>query len=99
MNGSRTHGEGARVGIPRPDGVAAGAMAVRPSAAPPQSVHGRRCRPGRPHYRPGMVITPLAGLLLGFGDFLWIKYVPFPVGGLGNSPAVWAVAAFLLTWR
>jgi hypothetical protein len=46
-----------------------------------------------------MVITPVAGLLLGFLDFLWIKYVPFPLGGLGNSPAVWAVAAFLLTWR
>ena len=46
-----------------------------------------------------MVITPLAGLLLGFLDFLWIRYVPFPFGGLGNSPAVWAVAAFLLTWR
>ena len=46
-----------------------------------------------------MVITPLAGLLLGFLDFVWIKYVPFPFGGLGNSPAVWAVAAFLLTWR
>ncbi|WP_051808379.1 DUF6518 family protein [Actinoplanes subtropicus] len=46
-----------------------------------------------------MVITPVAGLLLGFLDFVWIKYVPFPFGGLGNSPAVWAVAAFLLTWR
>jgi hypothetical protein len=46
-----------------------------------------------------MVITPLAGLLLGVLDFIWIKYVPFPFGGLGNSPAVWAVAAFLLTWR
>ena len=46
-----------------------------------------------------MVITPVAGLLLGFLDFVWIKYVPFPLGGLGNSPAVWAVAAFLLTWR
>jgi hypothetical protein len=46
-----------------------------------------------------MVITPVAGLLLGFFDFVWIKYVPFPFGGLGNSPAVWAVAAFLLTWR
>jgi len=45
-----------------------------------------------------MVITPLAGLLLGVLDFLWIKYVPFPFGRLGNSPAVWAVAAFLLTW-
>jgi len=73
--------------------------ADRPSAAPPESVHGRTRRRGRSFYPPGMVITPVAGLLLGFLDFLWIKYVPFPFGGLGNSPAVWAVAAFLLTWR
>jgi hypothetical protein len=44
-------------------------------------------------------IAPLAGLLLGVLDFVWIKYVPFPFGDLGNSMAVWAVAAFLLTWR
>jgi len=40
----------------------------------------------------------VAGFLLGFLDFVWIKYVPFPFGGLGNSIAVWAVAAFLLTF-
>ncbi|GGM59302.1 hypothetical protein GCM10011608_50490 [Micromonospora sonchi] len=36
----------------------------------------------------------LGGFLLGFLDFLWIKYLPYPVGNLGNSSAVWAVAAF-----
>lgn len=45
-----------------------------------------------------VVVAPLAGLLLGVLDFVWIKYVPSPFGGLGNSMAVWAVAAFLLTW-
>ena len=45
------------------------------------------------------IVAPIAGLLLGFVDFVWIKYVPFPLGGLGNSMAVWAVAAFLVTWR
>ncbi|GAA1654109.1 DUF6518 family protein [Actinoplanes couchii] len=38
------------------------------------------------------------GFALGFLDFVWIKYVPFPFGGLGNSIAVWAVAAFLFTY-
>ena len=42
------------------------------------------------------VVAPVGGVLLGVLDFLWIKYVPFPLGGLGNSPAIWAVAAFLL---
>jgi hypothetical protein len=42
------------------------------------------------------VVAPVAGVLLGALDFVWIKYVPFPFGGLGNSIAVWAVAAFLL---
>lgn len=44
------------------------------------------------------VVAPVAGFLLGFLDFVWIKYVPAPFGGLGNSIAVWAVAAFLLTF-
>lgn len=44
-------------------------------------------------------LAPAAGFLLGFLDFVWIKYVPFPFGGLGNSIAVWAVAAFLLTFH
>ncbi|WP_436520986.1 DUF6518 family protein [Actinoplanes sp. HUAS TT8] len=53
-----------------------------------------------PESRPGrraLLVAPLAGLLLGVLDFVWIKFVPFPFGGLGNSIAVWAVAAFLLT--
>ncbi|GAA2590209.1 hypothetical protein GCM10010435_81140 [Winogradskya consettensis] len=50
------------------------------------------------------VYAPVAGFLLGFLDFVWIKFVPFPLGDLGNSPAVWAVAAFLFVllgrrWR
>ena len=43
-------------------------------------------------------LAPVIGLLLGALDFIWIKYVPFPFGGLGNSIATWAVAAFLLTF-
>ena len=43
-----------------------------------------------------ILVAPVGGLLLGALDFLWIKYVPAPLGGLGNSPAIWAVAAFLL---
>ncbi|BBH70298.1 hypothetical protein ACTI_69830 [Actinoplanes sp. OR16] len=39
-----------------------------------------------------------AGFLLGFLDFVWIKYVPFPLADLGNSLGTWAVAAFLLTY-
>jgi hypothetical protein len=44
------------------------------------------------------VVAPIAGILLGSLDFLWIKYVPSPVSGLGNSIAIWAVAAFLLSF-
>ena len=44
------------------------------------------------------VVAPVAGVLLGALDFVWIKYVPSPFGELGNSIAVWAVAAFLLTF-
>jgi hypothetical protein len=44
------------------------------------------------------VLAPAAGLVLGFLDFVWIRYVPSPFGGLGNSIAVWAVAAFLLAF-
>jgi uncharacterized protein DUF6518 len=42
------------------------------------------------------VVAVAGGLLLGGTDFLWIKFVPFPLGELGNSSAVWAVAAFFL---
>ena len=46
--------------------------------------------------RVGMVgvVAVLGGFLLGVLDFVWIKVVPFPFGDLGNSSAVWAVAAF-----
>jgi hypothetical protein len=53
--------------------------------------------PERRPARPVAVVAPVAGLLLGVLDFVWIKYVPFPYGSLGNSIAVWAVAAYLLT--
>ncbi|MEU4693951.1 DUF6518 family protein [Actinoplanes sp. NPDC023714] len=39
-----------------------------------------------------------AGFALGFLDFVWIKYVPYPFADLGNSLGTWAVAAFLLTY-
>jgi hypothetical protein len=45
-----------------------------------------------------VMIVPIAGFLLGFLDFVWIKFVPFPFAELGNSTATWAVAAFLLTY-
>ncbi|GID31505.1 DUF6518 family protein [Paractinoplanes brasiliensis] len=49
--------------------------------------------------RSAVVAAPVAGVLLGVLDFVWIKYVPSPFADLGNSIAVWAVAAFLLTFR
>ncbi|MEH0935423.1 DUF6518 family protein [Micromonospora psammae] len=42
--------------------------------------------------------APLAGLLLGSIDFVWIKYVPYPLGDLGNSSAIWALAAFVFAY-
>ncbi|MBM2617225.1 hypothetical protein JIG36_16855 [Actinoplanes sp. LDG1-06] len=48
--------------------------------------------------RSAVVVAPVAGVLLGALDFVWIKYVPSPFGDLGNSIAVWAVAAFLLAY-
>ena len=44
------------------------------------------------------VVAPVGGVVFGVLDFVWIKYVPGPLGGLGNSMAVWAAAAFLLTF-
>ncbi|MEV0606537.1 DUF6518 family protein [Polymorphospora rubra] len=42
-----------------------------------------------------MALTAVVGgFLLGFLDFMWIKWVPYPFAELGNSSAVWAVAAF-----
>jgi hypothetical protein len=40
------------------------------------------------------VAALIGGFLLGVLDFVWIKFVPFPFGALGNSSAVWAVTAF-----
>ncbi|MEU3458158.1 DUF6518 family protein [Micromonospora sp. NPDC006766] len=48
----------------------------------------------RPAHRPVALTAVLGGFLLGVLDFIWIKYVPYPFGNLGNSSAVWAVAAF-----
>jgi hypothetical protein len=48
--------------------------------------------------RPVALTAPVAGLLLGSLDFIWIKYMPYPFAGLGNSIAIWGVAAFLLTY-
>jgi hypothetical protein len=36
----------------------------------------------------------VGGFLLGFLDFVWIKWMPYPLAELGNSTATWAVAAF-----
>ncbi|MDG4801208.1 DUF6518 family protein [Micromonospora sp. WMMD980] len=44
------------------------------------------------------LVAPVAGLLLGVLDFVWIKWVPYPFAELGNSTATWAVAAFALGW-
>lgn len=44
-------------------------------------------------------LAPIAGILLGALDFLWIKFVPAPFGDLGNSLAVWAVAAYFFSSR
>jgi hypothetical protein len=43
--------------------------------------------------RIALAVIPV-GFLLGFLDFVWIKYMPAPFAELGNSMAVWAVAAF-----
>ncbi|MEH1129141.1 DUF6518 family protein [Micromonospora sp. CPCC 206061] len=49
-----------------------------------------------PGNRAVAVWSVVAGVLLGSADFMWIKYLPSPWGDLGNSPAIWAVAAFWL---
>ncbi|WFF04960.1 DUF6518 family protein [Micromonospora sp. WMMD1076] len=51
-----------------------------------------------PSRRAVALVVPVAGFLLGFLDFVWIKWVPFPFAELGNSTATWAVAAFALAW-
>ncbi|MCT2279652.1 DUF6518 family protein [Micromonospora chalcea] len=51
-----------------------------------------------PSRRAVALVVPVAGFLLGFLDFVWIKWVPYPFAELGNSTATWAVAAFALGW-
>ncbi|WP_246248316.1 DUF6518 family protein [Micromonospora maritima] len=51
-----------------------------------------------PSHRLLTLVAPVAGVLLGVLDFVWIKWVPYPLAELGNSTAVWAVAAFALGW-
>ncbi|REG01671.1 hypothetical protein DFJ67_7756 [Asanoa ferruginea] len=41
----------------------------------------------------------VCGIALGFLDFVWIKFLPYPFADLGNSSAVWAVAAFAFGYR
>ncbi|MDT5032377.1 MAG: hypothetical protein QOC94_2548 [Actinoplanes sp.] len=45
-------------------------------------------------HRVTAVAAVAGGFLLGFLDFVWIKFMPYPFADLGNSAAVWAVAAF-----
>ena len=52
----------------------------------------------RPGDRRVALAAVMGGLLLGSLDFVWIKFVPFPLAELGNSTATWAVAAFLFGW-
>ncbi|MEV0394221.1 DUF6518 family protein [Polymorphospora rubra] len=47
-----------------------------------------------PDHRHVALTAVVGGFLLGFLDFMWIKWVPYPFAELGNSSAVWAVAAF-----
>jgi hypothetical protein len=48
----------------------------------------------RVDHRVAAVAAVVGGFLLGFLDFVWIKFMPYPFADLGNSSAVWAVAAF-----
>ncbi|RLP94870.1 hypothetical protein EAD89_02615 [Micromonospora sp. BL4] len=48
----------------------------------------------RPGDRTVALASVVGGFLLGFLDFCWIKWLPFPLAELGNSTATWAVAAF-----
>ncbi|MEU5910197.1 DUF6518 family protein [Micromonospora sp. NPDC047527] len=52
----------------------------------------------RPGDRTVTLASVVGGFLLGFLDFCWIKWLPFPVAELGNSTATWAVAAFFFGW-
>ncbi|RAN94735.1 hypothetical protein GAR05_04825 [Micromonospora saelicesensis] len=48
----------------------------------------------RPGDRAVVLASVVGGFLLGFLDFCWIKWLPYPFAELGNSTATWAVAAF-----
>ncbi|MFE9658356.1 DUF6518 family protein [Micromonospora sp. NPDC006431] len=48
----------------------------------------------RTGHRTVALTAVVGGFLLGFLDFVWIKWVPYPFAELGNSTATWAVAAF-----
>ncbi|TDC29489.1 DUF6518 family protein [Micromonospora sp. KC213] len=52
----------------------------------------------RPDDRLVALVAVVGGFLLGFLDFVWIKFVPYPFAQLGNSTATWAVAAFAVGW-
>lgn len=54
--------------------------------------------PVKVDHRVVAVAATVGGFLLGFLDFVWIKFVPYPFAGLGNSSAVWAVAAFAFAY-
>ena len=53
----------------------------------------------RPGDRTVALASVVGGFLLGFLDFCWIRWLPFPVAELGNSTATWAAAAFLFGYR
>lgn len=46
-----------------------------------------------------MIISVLAGIVLGVVDLLMQKTLPYPWANLANSSAVWAVLAFLLGYH
>ncbi|MGY0236010.1 DUF6518 family protein [Longispora urticae] len=52
----------------------------------------------RPANRWVLLAGAVGGLVLGAVDFLWIRFVPFPLAELGNSTATWAAAAFFFGW-
>jgi uncharacterized membrane protein YjjB (DUF3815 family) len=47
-------------------------------------------------WRSVLVVSALLGALLGFGDLLLQKSLPYPWANLANSSAVWALAAFMM---
>ena len=77
------------VGRARPPGQAAEGVEITARA------YRVCCRVMRPGHKTVALTAVAGGVLLGFLDFLWIKWVPYPFAELGNSTATWAVAAFL----